>query len=64
MMVRGKRIGVEIKRVDAPRRTRSMTIAFRDLSLGALDVVYPGPVRYVIGDGITAVPAHDPFRVN
>lgn len=63
MMVRGRRIGVEIKRVDAPRRTASMTIARRDLSLDALDVVYPGRMRYALGDGITAVPAHERYRV-
>ena len=63
MMVRGKRIGVEIKRVDAPRRTPSMTIACRDLSLDALDVVYPGPRRYAIGDRITAVPAHERYQL-
>ena len=63
MIVRGRRIGVEIKRVDAPRRTTSMTIACRDLSLDALDVVYPGPKRYAISDRITAVPADEPFRV-
>ena len=57
MLVRGRRIGVEIKRVDAPRRTRSMTTACRDLSLDALDVVYPGRMRYALGEGITAVPA-------
>lgn len=63
MMTGDRRIGVEIKRVDAPRRTRSMVTACRDLSLDALDVVYPGPMRYALGDRITAVPAHEPYRV-
>ena len=54
---------MEIKRVDAPRRTRSMVTARSDLSLDALDVVYPGRLRYTIGDHITAVPADEPFRV-
>ena len=62
MLVRGRRIGVEIKRVDAPRRTRSMTTACRDLSLDALDVVYPGRMRYALGDGMTAVPALQRYR--
>ncbi len=59
----GRRVGVEIKRVDAPRRTRSMTIAVDDLRLEALYVVYPGDTRYVIDDRITAVPAGEPFSV-
>lgn len=62
LMTGDRRIGVEIKRVDAPRRTASMVIACRDLSLDALDVVYPGPMRYALGDRITAVPAHEPYR--
>ena len=62
LMMRGKRIGVEIKHVDAPRRTQSMVIACSDLSLDVLLVVYPGRMRYEIDDRITAVPAHEPFR--
>ena len=42
LFVKGRRIGVEIKRVDAPRRTPSMAVALRDLSLDILYVVYPG----------------------
>ncbi|MCY4024937.1 MAG: DUF4143 domain-containing protein [Acidobacteria bacterium] len=38
----GRRVGVEIKRVDTPRRTRSMAVALEDLKLDALRVVYPG----------------------
>lgn len=58
---RGRRVGVEIKRVDAPRRTPSMTAALHDLSLDALYVVYPGTLRYEIGERITAVPAAERF---
>ena len=61
LWTRGRKIGVEIKRVDAPRRTRSMTAALRDLSLDALYVLYPGEQRYQIGDRITAVPAAEKF---
>ncbi len=53
----GLRVGVEIKRIDAPRRTRSMSVALEDLRLDALFVVYPGDLRYRIDDRITAVPA-------
>ena len=61
LLTQGRRVGVEIKRVDAPRRTRSMTAAVNDLKLDALRVVYPGTTRYVIDDRITAVPADVPF---
>ena len=57
----GRRIGVEIKRVDAPRRTRSMAVAVDDLRLDALFVIYPGTVRYGIDDRITALPVRSPF---
>ncbi len=61
LMTGGRRVGVEVKRVDAPRRTRSMVVALDDLRLDALWVVYPGDVRYVIDDRITALPAAAPF---
>ena len=61
LLKQGRRIGVEIKRIDAPRRTRSMTIAVNDLRLEALYVVYPGSTRYAIDDRITAVPAGEPL---
>ncbi len=57
----GRRIGVEIKRIDAPRRTPSMATALRDLSLDALYVLYPGNLRYQISEQITAIPAAEPF---
>ena len=63
LLKQGRRVGVEIKRIDAPRRTRSMTIAVNDLRLEALHVVYPGSTRYAIDDRITAVPAGEPFSV-
>ena len=49
-------MGVEVKRVDAPRLQPSMQIAMRDLKLDALYVVYPGERRYGLADGIDAVP--------
>ena len=61
LLARGRRVGVEIKRVDAPRRTRSMVAALSDLSLDALFVVYPGRTRYALDDRITALPAREPF---
>ena len=51
-----QRIGVEFKRADAPKVTASMRIAMDDLKLDALYVVYPGEQRFVMADGIEAVP--------
>ncbi|MCW5661658.1 MAG: ATP-binding protein [Burkholderiaceae bacterium] len=56
MFKHGKRVGVEIKRVDAPSLTPSMRIAMGDLKLDALYVVYPGNRRYTLADRIEAVP--------
>ena len=49
----GRRIGVECKRQDAPRVTRSMRVALEDLALDHLYVVYPGCKTYAIGKDIT-----------
>ncbi len=56
---RGRRIGVECKRADAPRLTPSMRCALHDLSLDALYVVYPGERRYAIADEVTVVPLEE-----
>lgn len=56
MVKYGKRVGVEFKYADAPSLTRSMSIALADLALDALYVVYPGNRRYVLAEGIEAVP--------
>lgn len=55
----GKRVGVEVKRADAPTLTSSMRIAFRDLGLDRLVVLYPGSRRYPLGDRIAVVPLAD-----
>ena len=52
----GKRIGVECKRMDAPRLTPSMHIAMEDLQLDRLLVIYPGPHPYSLGEKIQAIP--------
>jgi predicted AAA+ superfamily ATPase len=52
----GKRLGVECKRVDAPRLTSSMQIALQDLELDRLFVVYPGTLAYPLADKATALP--------
>ena len=53
---RGQRIGVEIKREDAPRVTKSMRVTQADLRLDRLFVVYPGTRRYPLDEGIECVP--------
>jgi len=52
----GRRIGVECKRVDAPRLTPSMRAAMQDLELSDLLVVYPGSKPYSLGEKIKAIP--------
>ncbi|HEV8060902.1 MAG TPA: ATP-binding protein [Gemmataceae bacterium] len=68
----GRRIGVECKRMDAPTLTHSMHIAFDDLKLERLLVVYPGKRRYALADRMEVMPltelvaaggeGADPFR--
>jgi uncharacterized protein len=52
----GRMLGVECKRMDAPRMTPSMRTALSELGLEQIAVVYPGRNRYALGDGVTAVP--------
>ena len=52
----GRRFGVEVKRADAPQRTRSMEIVLHDLRLARLAVISPGPRHYSLGKGIDVVP--------
>jgi predicted AAA+ superfamily ATPase len=53
---RGRRIGIECKRADAPTLTPSMRIALADLKLDELLVVYPGDKRYSLAVKVDAVP--------
>ena len=55
--LRGRRVGVEIKLADAPRLTASMRIAWHDLKLERLIVLYPGAKPYSLAPGIEVVPA-------
>jgi predicted AAA+ superfamily ATPase len=52
----GKRHGVEFKRKDAPGLTPSMKIAFEDLSLETLTVIYPGNKCYPLAESIHVEP--------
>jgi predicted AAA+ superfamily ATPase len=52
LMKNGKRIGFEIKYTDAPKITKSMTIALEDLKLDHLVVIYPGKDNYSLSEKI------------
>src|ERR1700676_2665059 len=57
LMLRGsRRIGVEIKRSDAPSLTPSMRIALDHLRLNKLWIIYPGQQRYDLNKRVTAIP--------
>ena len=51
-----ERLGVECKRTDAPRMTKSIRIAIEDLALGRVVVLYPGTKRFSIAERVEAVP--------
>jgi len=52
----GRLLGVECKRADAPRMTKSIGIALADLDLDRVAVVYPGEQRYPLAEKVEAVP--------
>jgi uncharacterized protein len=57
LMLRGsRRVGVEIKRGDAPSLTASIRIALDDLRLHKLWIIYPGQQRYNLNERVTAIP--------
>lgn len=56
MVQQGRRTGVEIKRMDAPKLTPSMRIACDDLNLEKLVVLYPGSRRYALAERVEVVP--------
>jgi predicted AAA+ superfamily ATPase len=49
-------LGIEFKRQDAPKITRSMREAIKDLSLKELWIIYPGNREYELEKGIWAKP--------
>ena len=56
LLKQGRMLGVECKRVDAPRMTPSMRTALAELKLEQIAVVYPGPKRYTLDERVSAVP--------
>lgn len=53
----GERIGVEIKRTDAPRMTPSIRNAIDDLGLDRVLVAHAGHVRFALAPGVEAISA-------
>jgi predicted AAA+ superfamily ATPase len=51
----GKLFGVEFKNSEAPRTTRSFTMAFEELGLAAAAIVHPGSKTYELADRRWAV---------
>ncbi len=56
LLKEGRRLGVECKRVDAPRLTPSMRNALADMQLDSLAVIYPGARQYPLANRVAAVP--------
>ena len=56
LRVGGRWRGVECKRADAPRMTRSIRTALDDLRLERIAVIYPGRKRYALAPAVDAVP--------
>lgn len=54
-----KRVGIEIKRSDAPVLTPSMRAAMNDLGLNKLFVIYPGSKRYTLSRNVEVLPVAD-----
>lgn len=51
----GKRLGFEFNSTDAPRPTKSMHIAYNDLKLDHVAILYPGKNIFPLTDYCTAV---------
>lgn len=56
---RGVLLGIEIKRIDAPRLTPSMKTALFDLELERIIVLYPGATPYKLHERVHVVPLLD-----
>ena len=52
---KGKRLGFEFKYTDTPKITPSMKVAFQDLKLDHLTVIYPGDKNYYLTDQMSVV---------
>ena len=59
LMRKGRRVGIEVKRADAPTMTPSMRIALADLQLDELNIVYPGPRPYKLAPRVKVMPVSE-----
>ena len=57
-------MGVELKYMDAPRTTKSMHHAIKDLDLDVLWIVYPGDKFYPLNEKIFALPITQLAKMN
>ena len=55
LLQNGKRLGFEFKYTDAPRPTKSIHIAYNDLKLDHVTILYPGKNIFPLTDDCTAV---------
>lgn len=56
LMKKGRRVGVEVKRADAPTLTPSMRVALADLNLDELQIIYPGTRLYELAPRVKVMP--------
>jgi hypothetical protein len=56
LLLRGRRIGVEVKYADAPAMTRSMHASMESLKLDRLYIVYPGGEAYTLRPRVEVLP--------
>lgn len=56
LILNGRRVGIECKRVDAPRLTPSMRSALEDLALDDLIIFYPGERPYPLEERVMVLP--------
>lgn len=54
LFLEGKRIGFEFKYGDAPKISKSMQIALKDLQLDKLYIIYPGKHSFTLNDKVFA----------
>jgi predicted AAA+ superfamily ATPase len=59
LLLRGKRIGIEMKYSDAPAMTKSLSSALADLHLDRLLVIHPGKAHFPLGKKAEALPLVD-----
>ncbi len=55
----GKRVGIEIKYIDAPRSTKSIRVASEDLRLDCVYIIYPGEKSFPLDKKTQALSIRD-----